>query len=286
MRGTSDSTVKQILQDYSGDIIIVSTDGMKKIMPVNIIWKSISSEHFVIYARDNAEELDKAKQVINFLERNYAEVKTIVGEASTKTVIYITGSSDELMPHHATSSAADAGFIYSNSEDINMLALKEFVRTTIMQNYGTYWTKQKISLDNGNWLVDGISNYIAAKIVGERGIVRNQLDSFLVEPTSFEWYGSAEQSQYGASYILFNFLAERYGDTVIGNILNNLGSAMVSNDRCETIEQCALLEAVYDANGPNKRDKKHDPSFSTIMEEWKDYLKTGFLERNRTIVLN
>ncbi|MGH9879270.1 MAG: hypothetical protein ACRD5H_16695, partial [Nitrososphaerales archaeon] len=47
LRGTVDSSVRQILNEYHGDIIIVSSDGMKKIIPLNISWKSISSEHFV-----------------------------------------------------------------------------------------------------------------------------------------------------------------------------------------------------------------------------------------------
>ena len=281
-RGTVDSKVKQILNDYVGEIFIVSSNGMKKIVPVNIVWKSIASEHFVLYARDSVEELTKATQVINFLEHSYLEVAESIGEVKTKTIIYMTNSLDELeMVSDALAPSTfvyneDVGFVWSNSEDLNMLALKEFSYRTIMHNYASYWVQQKISADKGNWLVDGVSNYIATSVVGEHGMIKNQLDSFVAQPTSFEWYGTATPSQYGASHTLFRFLTEKYGDTIIDKTLNNLGSMTVSNNRCDTIEQCALLKAVYDAKGLNINDKRYDLSFATIMEDWKEYLQENY----------
>ncbi len=277
LRGTLDSSVRQILNEYHGDIIIVSSDGMKKIMPLNISWKGIPSEHFVINARDNAEELTKAAQVINFLERSYPEVTKIVGNTESKTVMYMTSSLDEvkmLTDVLAPSTYVyddDVGFVWSNSEDINILALKEFTYRTIMQNYGTYWVKQKISADKGNWLVDGISTYVTASVAGERGMIKNNLDAFIAEPASFEWYGPSTPSQYGASHMLFKFLAEKYGGSIIDRTLSQLGSTMVSNSKCDTIEQCAVLMAVYDANGWSINDKRYDMNFRTIIEEWWGY---------------
>ncbi len=285
LRGTVDSSVKQILNEYSGDIIIVSSDGMKKIMPVNISWKGISSEHFVINARDNAEELTKAALVINFLERSYHEVTKIVGKAEAKTVMYMTSSLDEVkMLNNALAPSTyvyddDVGFVWSNSEDVNILALKEFTYRTIMQNYGTYWVKQKISADKGNWLVDGISTYVTASIAGERGMIRSNLEAFVAEPASFEWYGAPTPSQNGASYTLFKFLAEKYGESIIDRTLSQLGSTMVSNNKCDTIEQCALLMAVYDANGWSINDKRHDLSFATIIEEWVEHVEEDYALR-------
>ncbi|GEM_PF-4024576 len=281
-RGTADSNVRQILNDYRGEIIIVSSDGMKKTIPVDIVWKGISSEHFVVYARDDAQELARATQTINFLERSYPKFTEIVDEVETKTVIYMTSSLEEIkMLSDALAPSTyvydeDIGFVWSNSEDLNMLALKEFAYRTIMQNYGTYWAKQKITLDKGNWLVDGIANYATASIVGERRMIKEQLDAFIAEPTSFEWYGVSALSQHGASYTLFKYLADRYGDTIIDKILNNLGSTMVSNNRCETMEQCSLLKAVYDANGWNMNDKRRDLSFVTIAKEWKSYVEEEY----------
>jgi len=255
---------------------------MKKIIPVKISWKGISSEHFVINARDNAEELTKATQVINFLERSYAEIAKIVGETNTKTVIYMTSSLDEvklLSDALAPSTYVfneDVALVWSNSEDINTLALKEFTYRSIMHNYGTYWAKQKVSLDNGNWLVDGIANYVTSGIVGERGIIKEQLDAFVAEPTSFQWYGASTAAEHGASYSLFKFLGTKYGDGIIDSTLKNLGSTMVSNSRCDSIEQCALLRAVYDANGMNINDKRHDLNFATVVEEWKTYVQNEY----------
>ncbi|MGH9922275.1 MAG: hypothetical protein ACRD38_05945, partial [Nitrososphaerales archaeon] len=281
-RGSLDVNVRQVLNDYKGEIIIASSDGMKKILPVNIVWKGISSAHFVVYARDSAEELAKAAQIINFLERSYAETAKIIGETNTKTVIYMTSSLDELeLLSRALAPSAyvyneDVALVWSNSEDVNILALKEFAYRTIMQNYGTYWAKQKISMDNGNWLVDGISNYVTASIVGEYGMIKEQLDAFAAEPTSFEWYGASAPSQHGASHTLFKFLADKYGDSIIDKTLYNLGSTMVSNHKCDTVEQCALLKAVYDASGMDINDKRHDLSFDTIVKEWKAYVQEEY----------
>ncbi len=281
-RGTLDSKSKQILNDYVGEIVIVSSDGMKKIVPVNIVWKSISSEHFVIYARDNAAEMARATQVINFLERNHDETTKIIDESKTKTVIYMTSSIDELQTLSEVLAPSTfvfsegAGFVWSDSEDVNILALRQFVYRTIIDEYAAYWTQQKISFDKGNWLVDGMSNYVTASIVGEHGMIKDQLDIFVNEPVSFEWYGSATDAQYGATYTLFEFLVEKYGNSVIDKTLNNLGSTIVSSNECETFEQCALLKAVHDVDA-NTSKENHDLSFETIMQDWVDYVNEKYL---------
>lgn len=275
----SDTNVRRILNDYRGEMIIASSDGMKKVVPINIVWKGISSEHFIINARDNAEELTKAAQIINFLERSYAETAKLIGETDTKTVIYMTSSLDELkiLGNALTPStfvyAEDVGFVWSNSEDVNMLALKQFTYRTIVQNYGTYWTKQKISMDKGNWLIEGISDYVTASIVGERGMIKNNLEAFVAEPASFEYYGASSPSQHGASYAFIKFLADKYGDGIIDKILNNLGSTMINSNRCDTLEQCVLVKAVYDITGLNMNDKRHEISFDTIAQDWEQYLQ-------------
>ncbi len=278
----SNTNARQVLNDYRGEMIIVSSDGMKKILPISIVWKGISSEHFVINARDNPEELTKAAQVINFLERSYEQTSRLIGETDTKTVIYMTSSLDELrtLSNALTPStfvyAEDVGFVWSNSEDVNMLALKQFTYRTIMQNYGTYWVKQKISSDKGNWLVDGISDYVAASIAGEKGTIKNNLEAFVAEPTSFEYYGPSSLSQHGASFTLIKYLADKYGEGIIDKILNNLGSTMINNNRCDTLEQCVLVKGVYEISGLNMNDKRHDISFDTIMQEWEQYLQDEY----------
>jgi hypothetical protein len=93
---------------------------------------------------------------------------------------------------------------------------------------------------------------------------------------SFEWYGVSTPSQYGASHTLFEFLAEKYGESIIDRTLSQLGSTIVSNNKCNTIEQCALLNAVYDANGWSINDKKHELDVATIIEEWNNYVEEQY----------
>jgi hypothetical protein len=146
-----------------------------------------------------------------------------------------------------------------------------------MQDHASYWIKQKISMDKGNWLVDGLTDYVTASIVGERGMIKGRLDAFIVEQPSFEWYGAARTpSEYGSTYTLFKFLVDEYGEGIIDKTLSNMESAMVSNHRCDTYEQCVLLKAVYDVQGLNMNDKKHDLSFDSIMKEWKAYLQQNY----------
>ena len=42
-------------------------------------------------------------------------------------------------------------------------------------------------------------NYVADRMVGERRMIKNNLHTFFAEPVSFEWYGAATSSKYGAS---------------------------------------------------------------------------------------
>jgi len=273
-RGSVDSIIKQIRNDYSGEIVVVSQQGTKTI-PVNLTWKHITSEHFVIYARDNAEEILKAMQVINFLERNYGKVANMVGESNTKTVIYMSSSIDEIkMLGDALAPSnfgynEEIGFVWSDDEGLNAIALREVAYRTMMQNT-VYFTKQKLMQDKGNWVMDGIANYVTGRIVGEEGMIKNQLSAFTDKPVSFEWYGSPTLGQYGATYTLFSYLAEKYGDGIIDKTLTYMNSVQLSNHRCDTLEQCALLRAVYDANGMNINDKRHELNFAAIVNEWKD----------------
>lgn len=108
-------------------------------------------------------------------------------------------------------------------------------------------------------------------------MIKEQIDAFVNEPTaSLEWYGKATPAQYGASYTLFKFLTEKYGDSIIDKILSNLGSGMISNHRCDTFEQCVLLRAVYDANGLDINNKRHELNFDKIVQEWKDYVQEKY----------
>ncbi|MGH9878142.1 MAG: hypothetical protein ACRD5H_10925 [Nitrososphaerales archaeon] len=54
---------------------------------------------------------------------------------------------------------------------------------------------------------------------------------------------------------------------------------MASNNKCDTIEQCALLMVVYDANGWSINDKRYDISFATIIEEWIEHVEEDYALR-------
>jgi hypothetical protein len=197
-----------------------------------------------------------------------------------KTTIYMPTSLDEMKLLTGTSGATstyiygeDLVFVHSKSEYLNTIALKEVVYRMIMKNSASYSIRQQISINNGNWLVDGVSNYIAAKIVGERGLIREQIDAFVEKPTSFEWYGTGTLAQYGATYTLFKQLAEKYGDKVIDKTLMYLGSSMVSNHRCSTLEQCTLLRAVYSASSMDINDKRYELNFNALVNDWRSYIE-------------
>ncbi|MFQ5970435.1 MAG: hypothetical protein ACE5J2_08080, partial [Nitrososphaerales archaeon] len=142
----------------------------------------------------------------------------------------------------------------------------------------SYWTTQKVYMDNGNWLIDGISNYITAKQFGEHGMIKDQLRAFIDEPRSFEWYGSGTPSQYGATYTLLKYLDEEYGESLIDKTLTHLASGMITNHRCSTLEQCSLLRAVYDASSLDINDKRYDLNFDALSDEWKSYAEHYILE--------
>jgi hypothetical protein len=218
-------------------------------------------------------------QVINFLEHNYDETADMIGESRTKMVIYMTSSLDELkvlgqaLAPSTYVYGEDIGFVWSNSEDVNLLALREFTYRTIMNNYVTYWTKEKISSDKGNWLIDGLADYVTARIAGERGMIKSNLDAFTAEPVSFEWYGAATPAQRGAAYALFKNLVEEHGDGIIDKILVNLGSDMKGDSkRCSDYEQCVLLRAVYDVQGMKLDDKRNELNFAKLVNGWNEYL--------------
>ncbi|MEM3117295.1 MAG: hypothetical protein QW136_02710, partial [Nitrososphaerales archaeon] len=282
MRGTSMSHIKEMLNNYLGNIHLVSSNGVNKMMPVSMMWTSISSEHFTIYTRDDSKEISKAVHVINFLENSYADTVAIVGEPKGKTVIYLTSSLAELkMLSNGSESTyvsdQDIAFVWSKSEDINVLALREFVHRAVIQNHASYMLQQKLTANEGNWLIEGLTDYITTTVVGERGMIKSQVDAFVSEPVSFEWYGAATEAQQGGSYTLFRFLTDKYGNDIIGRILHYMGSGMTDSQKCNTNEQCIVIRAVYDANGLNINDKRHTVSFSHILNQWNDHIRANYL---------
>jgi len=163
-------------------------------------------------------------------------------------------------------------FVCSCSEDVNAIMLKEFVYRIIMNNYPSHWNREKILRDKENWLVEGIANYIAAKTSGGNNVIKNQVNTFLIRETPLEWFNSGTLEQYGATYTFFDFLEQKYGPKIIDKTLVYLRSGMVSNNKCANIEQCVLLQSIYEVNGWDMDDKRRDLSFSKILQEWASYV--------------
>ncbi len=86
-------------------------------------------------------------------------------------------------------------------------------------------------------------------------------------------YGYGSDAKYGAAYTFLDYLTGKYGDNVIDKTLYYLGSGMVSNHRCDTVENCALLRAVYDLNGLNmEKSYAHTIDVKTLIKEWEGYV--------------
>jgi hypothetical protein len=47
---------------------------------------------------------------------------------------------------------------------------------------------------------------------------------------------------------------------------------MVSNHRCNTLENCAVLRAVYHDSGMDLDDREYKLNFDKITEKWIEYL--------------
>ncbi len=265
--------LKIFMQSYKGELSIASEHHKMQSIPISIEWKEVSSNHFTIYARNGNEQA--AKQVIDLLESNYEKVTARFGEMKSKTVIYMTNSMDEMKlvnpSGHPYYSYTDDAIFVCSCDDPKYNAVKEFIYRIAINNDAGYYNMKKLTFDKENWLLDGVSSYVAAKMT-DTEMVRKYLDAFTVEPTSFQWYGYGSDAKYGAAYTFFEYLTSKYGNNVVDKTLYYLGSGMISNHRCSTLENCSALRAVYDVNGLTLADKRQSLSFNDIVKEWEGYI--------------
>jgi hypothetical protein len=56
-------------------------------------------------------------------------------------------------------------------------------------------------------------------------------------------------------------------------MLDHMRSVMTSDKKCNTLENCSVLRAVYDVTGQDINDLKNKLNFDTVVKEWTDYLK-------------
>ncbi|MFY3742001.1 MAG: hypothetical protein HMLIMOIP_002463 [Candidatus Nitrosomirales archaeon] len=266
-----------IQYNYQGELTVVSEHHRAKVIPINISWNEVSSDHFLIYSRNSESEIAKAKDLMSFLESKYENITARFGEMEAKTKIYMTSTleefrmiSDSDQSDYAFSD--DVIFICGCSEDVKSLGLKEVVYRITFNKYPNYSNKEKFMLDGQNWLMDGIASYVAANMTDGKTAVNTQIEAFKENPTSLVWYGSGSEEQYGATYTFFEYLHERYGEDVIDKTLYYLGSGMTSNHRCDTLEECAMLRAVYDISGLDMKKSRNTLDVESLVSEWEDYV--------------
>lgn len=266
--------LKTFLQNHSGEIKILSEHHNMQNIPVNIVWNKVENDHFVVYARNNDTAM--ADDVLKYLESNYNRVKSTIGTVDQKARIYMAGSMEEMQLFNSHS-------FYSYGDDVIFLcacdnpkenALQEFIYRVLMMKYASYYNMKKIENDNGNWLVNGVAKYIAVKNNNED--VAKYIDAFEKQPTEFQWYGNPSDAKYGAVITFFKYLELRFGEQALHRSLYHLGSGMVSNHRCDTVENCATLWGVYDSIGWKLDNKRHTLNVSKLIEEWKSFVKEKY----------
>ncbi len=179
--------LKAFMNDYKGELIIASEHHNIRSIPISIEWKKVESSHFIIYSRNVDEQT--AKQVKDFLESNYQKITSRFGKMDSKTVIYMTHDKDEMKlvnpSGHPYYSYADDKILVCRCDEPKFNSLKEFVYRLIINNYPSYHNMKKLVSDKENWLLDGISDYIASKIYGH-GIEKKEIDAFTADPAGFE----------------------------------------------------------------------------------------------------
>ncbi len=265
------------MQSYNGELIIASEHHNWRKIPIQIEWNEVESEHFTVYARSGDESI--AKQVIDLLEKNYQNVTRFDEEKKkkmTKTTIYMAGSMDEMKTvnpsgHSYYSYRDDAIFVCACDDDAATNALKEFIYKIIIKNVSYH--KMKLFSEE-NWLLDGISSYIATNITA----TSKYIDAFTTtnnnntNTVTFQWYGYGSLEQYGATHTFFEYLESKYGTEVIDKALHYQKTGRINDHRCDTTENCAVLQAVYDAIDLDIENERYTLDVKTLIKEWKEYL--------------
>ncbi len=267
---------KTLMQNFEGELIVVSEHHNRRSMSISIKWEETSSQHFIVFAR--SEDKAVAEQLTDFLEANYLNLTSRLGEMKTKTIIYAVGSMEEMSlisPYaHPYYSYMDDTIFVCSCKDVNGDALKKFIYRLVINNYPTYFNMEKFLFDKENWLLDGVTSYLAANITAT--VAKQYEDAFASAGTSFQWYGYGSDAQYGAVHSFLEFLESKYGNTVVDKSLGYLRSGMISNHRCLALEECAVLRAVYDMIGLDLDNKRNTLSFKNLIEEWEQYVQDRY----------
>jgi hypothetical protein len=270
--------LRTFMQDYSGELLVLSEHHNLRKIPIKIEWKQVSGKYFTMYARAGDESL--ANNIVKMLDNNYDNLTARFGTIDTKTTIYMTGSIEEMKlineSGHPYYSYTDNTIFICSCDEPSHNALKEFVSKLMINNYATYHHIQKFTFDQQNWLLDGLGGYIAADLI-DTGLPEKYFEAFdKAIDIDFRWKRSYSDAQYGATYTFFEFLEEKYGVDIIDKAPEYLRSGMISNHRCSTLEECVVIRAAYDVSGLDMSNKRLTLSFDTLVEEWEDYVKLHY----------
>jgi hypothetical protein len=265
--------IKTFMRNYTGALHILSEHHNTRSIPVNMEWVQISGEHFTIYARNGDEYT--AAQVRDSLENIYLNATARFGQVNANTVIHMASTADEMEwnnPYgHPYYSYEDDVIVICSCNEPVLNAAKAFVYRLIINNYSHYSSTQKFFFDRENWLVDGVSGYVAANLT-DKTILKQYMHLYN-NTTELDWYRYGSDGQYGTTYTFFKFLNSTYGEGITDKIVYYLGSGMISNHRCDTLEECTVLRAVYDMNGTRLGDKEYRLDFDDIMQQWRKYME-------------
>ncbi|MGH9878897.1 MAG: hypothetical protein ACRD5H_14795, partial [Nitrososphaerales archaeon] len=205
-RSTIGEKKEAFMQNYKGDLVIVSEHHNQRTVPLRIEWNEVSSEHFTVYARTGNESV--AEQVNDLLESNYQNITSRFGEMKTKSIIYIASSMDEMKlisaSGHPYYSYSDDAIFVCSCDDPKFSSIKEFVYRLIVNNYPSYHNMKKLMHDKENWMVDGIAAYVAAG--ASEGTTEKYLETFANDRVDLQWYGYGSNAQYGAVFAFLDFL--------------------------------------------------------------------------------
>jgi hypothetical protein len=278
------------MQNYMGEITVVSEHHNSQSIPVKIQWNKVESEHFTVYARTGQENV--ATEVIEFLESAYVETTARLGPAFDKTTIYIAGNEQEMKfasesAHSYYSYADDTAFICS-CDDPKYNALKQFTYRLMVNNHANYYNMQALRFENENWLLDGMASYIAMDTADQGMLVEDVafMNDIMADDNTnklvngddalFEWTGSGSDIEYSATFDFLNFLENEYGSKVIDVTIESLGFGLTINHKCSSVEECVVLNSVYEVQGWDLDKRRFDLTFEDLANAWKDSIESRY----------
>jgi len=266
---------KSFFEEHVGYLTIVSEHHTHKFMPIKVLWNKFELGTFSIYSRINDEDIDKAKQVAEFLDENHG----LLGLDSTqKTRMYLASNPDE---YKLVTSAnikcdysveGDVALLSSYASDVEGQAMHELTAKSLA-DYAPHWIRSKWNYEGGNWLVGGLSDYGAYLAGGESGIVKMHLDAYVNNPTELEWYGKGGDAQFGAAYTFFRYIENRYGSDMVKNIMDS-AVHMPNLYGCENTEECVITDSINRNVDTNEKNGMVD--FSIIKKGWREYIKNVY----------